>query len=144
MNVFFQSMPGNVSQYTYGKMESDKIFFLFESNDDDVLLYPDTGADPDVIFFNKFSHQSRINCKYHLQDNFLKYTAHMKKHENDCISMMHMNIRSTKANIDSFAAYLGTLELRFKLIALTETWLDNNNHDLYIIPGYNMISNSRR
>ena len=125
-------------------MESDKIFIPFELNDDDVLLYPDTGADPDVNFFNQFSHQSRINCKYHLQDSFLKYTAHMKKHENDCISMMHMNIRSMKANIDSFAAYLDTLEFRFKLIALTETWLDNNNHDLYNIPGYNMISNFRR
>ena len=75
---FFQSLPGNVSQYTYGKMESDKIFIPFELNDDDVLLYPDTGADPDVNFFNQFSHQSRINCKYHLQDSFLKYTAHMK------------------------------------------------------------------
>ena len=45
---FFQSLPGNVSQYTYGKMESDKIFIPFELND--VLLYPDTGADPNVIF----------------------------------------------------------------------------------------------
>ena len=61
-------------------MESDKIFIPFELNDDDVLLYPDDGADPDIFFyFNQFSHQSRINCKYHLQDSFLKYTAHMKK-----------------------------------------------------------------
>ena len=55
--------------------------------------------------------------------------------------MMHMNIRSMKANIDLFTAYLDTLEFRFKLIAFTETSLDNNNNDLYNIPGYNIISN---
>ena len=49
-----------------------------------------------------------------------------------------------KADIDSFAAHLNTLEFRFKLIVQTETWLDNNNHDLYNITGYNMISNFRR
>ena len=55
-----------------------------------------------------------------------------------------MNIRSIKANIDSFAACLDTLQFTFKLIGLTETWLDKNNQDLYSIPGYNMINNFRQ
>ena len=58
--------------------------------------------------------------------------------------MMHMNIRSMKANIGLFAAYLNTLEFRFKLLALIETWLDNKNHDIYNIFRYNMVSNFRR
>ena len=141
---FFQSLPVYINHYTYGKMESDKIFIPFELNEEDAQLYPDTATDPDVNFFNEISHQSKINSKYYLQESFLKYIAHVKDKEYECISMMHMNIRSIKANIDSFTAYLDTLQFTFKLIGLTETWLDKNNQDLYSIPGYNIISNFRQ
>ena len=124
---FFQSLPGHVNHYTHGKIESDKIFIPFLLNEEDAQLYPDTATDPDVHFFNEISHQSKINSKYYLQESFCKYIAHVKDQGYECISMMHMNIRSIKANIDSFAAYLDTLQFTFKLIGLTETWLDKNN-----------------
>ena len=141
---FFQYLQGHISHYTYGKMESDKIFIPFELNEEDAQLYPDTGTDPDVIFFNEISHQSKINSKYYLQESFFKYIAHFQDQGYECISMTHMNIRSIEANIDSFAAYLATLQFTFKLIGLTETWLDRNNQDLYSIPWYNMINNFRQ
>ena len=67
--MFFQSLPGHINHYTYGKMESDKIFIPFELNEEDAQLYPDTATDPDVIFFNEISHQSKINSKYYLQES---------------------------------------------------------------------------
>ena len=51
-----------------------------------------------------------------------------------------MNIRSRKANLDSFTAYLNTLKFWFDTIGLTETWLHKNNADIYKAPGYSHIS----
>ena len=117
---------------------------FMQLHEEDAQLYPDAATDPDVKFFNEISHQSKINSKYHLRESFFKYIAHVKDQRYECISMMHMNISSIKANIDSFAAYLDTLQFTFKLISLTEIRLDKNIQDLYSIPGYNMISNFRQ
>ena len=39
--------------------------------------------------------------------------------------------------------YINSLKLEFTMIALTETWLDKNKQDLYIMPKYNCINRFR-
>ena len=50
-------------------MKSDKIFIPFELNDDDVLLYFDDGADPDIYFFSinsPTSQESTVNIIFRI------------------------------------------------------------------------------
>ena len=113
----------DLNEQNYGKLLSDKIFVPFELNEDETLLVPDVDVDPDFNFFNQCSLQSNIQCKYYLGDGFSKYTANLLNNRNECFSVINMNIRCMKANLDSFTAYLNTLKFRFDAIGLTETWL---------------------
>ena len=63
--------------------------------------------------------------------------------DEDHLSLIHNNIRSSNANLDSFLAYLETLNFIFTIIALTETWLNDKDDDLFDIAGYNHISAPR-
>ena len=137
---FLRSYCMDLNEQTYGKRLSDKMFVPFELNEDDTLLVPDVDVDPDFNFFNQCSLQSNIQCKYYLGDGFSKYTANLLNNPNECFSVINMNIRSMKANLDSFTAYLNTLKFKFDVIGLTETWLHKDNSDLYNAPGYSHIS----
>ena len=44
---------------------------------------------------------------------------------------MHLNIISIPKNIDKLSNYLTLLDLQFSLIALSETWLNNETIDIY-------------
>ena len=56
-------------------------------------------------------------------------------------SLCHMNIRSLKANLSSFEICLENIDLRFSIIGVSETWL--NDGTLYNIHGYNPIETHR-
>ena len=51
-------------------------------------------------------------------------------------STIFLNIRSAMANLDSFHDYLQTLSVNFSVIALAETWLNNDNEHLCTLPDY--------
>ena len=51
-------------------------------------------------------------------------------------SVLNLNIRSLKKNYDSLLIYLRQIKTNFDVIVLTETWLNDNESDLYLIPGY--------
>jgi len=58
---------------------------------------------------------------------------------NNCLSLLHLNIRSLHRNLDS----LTNLELRFSFIGITETWLRDSSHHTDI-SGYNFVHNPRK
>jgi len=64
------------------------------------------------------------------------------------ISLLHINARSINKNIDSILLLLNNLTISFKIIAVTETWIDDTyNQTPPQIPGYTCHSkprNSRR
>ena len=49
---------------------------------------------------------------------------------------MHLNIRSVPLHFTELLCYLDNLDIEFKIIALSETAL-NNTHTIYSIPSYN-------
>ena len=52
-------------------------------------------------------------------------------------SMIHLNIRSLPRNGNNFIAYLETIQIKFNVICLTETWLNENRMIDDLFPNYN-------
>ena len=61
----------------------------------------------------------------------------------NCLSLLHVNIRSLHRNFDSLTILLKNLELRFSFIGITETWLRDSSH-FTDISGYNFVHNPRK
>ena len=59
------------------------------------------------------------------------------------LSLCHVNIRSARKNLGAFENYLNILKHEFTVIALTETWLNDNVCDLYGLSGYKVIGRHR-
>ena len=141
-DVDFITTIFNVSEST-GKSLcylSEKLFVPFELNDQDHTSFL-TDADPDVHFYNTFN-QSSVECKYYLEttlNNDLNKTKGLREVSSFC----HMNIRSVRKDLDSFENYLNLLYHNFIIIGLSETWLSNDDYDLYGLSGYNFIGNHR-
>ena len=53
-----------------------------------------------------------------------------------------MNIRSIKNKIDNFSNFLERLKIKFPIIGISETWLDDSFHCVDI-PGYNFLHKHR-
>ena len=80
-----------------------------------------------------------IKCKYYDKNSL---NLNLKKTDN--ISFLHLNIRSLPKHFDNFQELLCSMEIRFQIIALTETRLVADSpipHNLDI-NGYTLISNS--
>ena len=137
---FYLLLPVHTNHDIYNKITSNEVFNPFESNED---WNPVDDVDPDLNFFNQNTNVSNINSKYYLEDDFSKYVSGTHNSESDCMSFIHMNIRSMKANGNSFYSYLNSLEFKFNCIGISESWLDSDTCQLYNFPGFNMISNCR-
>lgn len=59
-------------------------------------------------------------------------------------SIMHLNIRSLRAKIDHLHAYIKLLQACFSVIALTETWLNDESSSSYSLPGYTFVCANRQ
>ena len=55
-----------------------------------------------------------------------------------CFSIMHGNIRSIPKNFQNFELYMSNLDIKFTVMAFTETWLNVENAGLYNIEGFDM------
>ena len=120
---FYQSLPVHTTHDIYNKITSDKVFNPFESNDD---WHPVDDADPDMNYFNQHSNIANINSKYYLEDDFSKYVSGTHGSESDCLSFIHINIRSMNANGTSFYSYLNSLDFSFNCIGISESWLQSD------------------
>ena len=94
-------------------------------------------ADPDTNFFH-----SLINSmsEYYDTNSFIRTT----EQQQFTLSLLHLNIRSLQSNLNHFTTHISLLNHNFPIIALTETWLTDVNHDIYSIPGYNHTYDYRR
>ena len=112
-------------------------FSILESNVDDINRNPLREADPDINFFAN----SKSTCR---SDYFSEKTFNDRLSFNDALlSVFHLNIRSIPANLPSLELYLSSLRVNFDIIALTETWLSEHNHNVYRLPCYGMESRIR-
>ena len=62
--------------------------------------------------------------------------------DNQNISFLHLNIRSVPLSYTECLSYLHTLNVNFKIIALSKTAI-NSHHTIYRMPHYNIEMNYR-
>ena len=91
--------------------------------------------DPDLNYFR--TDIISLNTAY-----FDDQTFKEKFKFNNTLSMYHLNIRSLPEHFIEFTAYIEHLNIDFKIIALSETWLKPHHID-YIIPNYNIENELR-
>ena len=119
---------------------SEKIFNPIELNEDYNEIDALNDVDPDLNFYNGLQ-QSINNCKYYLEDVFNE--EYNNSPNNEHFSMLHMNIRSVKRHLGQLEAYLGLLDHKFRIIALTESWITDYDSNLYNLPYYELFENHR-
>ena len=90
------------------------IFHPFELNDIDDF----NDLDPDQNYYNPLMSQCLSDCKYYYTDQ-LDTETHSKT--SDQISIFCMNIRSLRKNYTGLTTLLDIIDIKFQLIALTET-----------------------
>lgn len=97
-------------------------------------LYELDDVDPESHVFNHFGD----TCKY--------YTDDQVKNEVDItqtFSLIHFNSRSMYANFTEIKDLLDTFERRFKVIALSETWLTEKKGFDFYLEGYELFYANR-
>ena len=57
--------------------------------------------------------------------------------------LIHINCRSLKAHFDELEHLILDSEVKYSIIALTETWLTEDNKNIFHLPGYSFISKCR-
>ena len=97
---------------------------------DEILL--NNACDPDLNFFNLKT--QNFDTPYILPEEFKKF------HDTSCddsFSILHLNIRSIKKNVENFKLFFSTLGYSFSVICFSETWLDDtDSNSLYELPNY--------
>ena len=96
--------------------------------------------DPDQNYYNQIITQVE-SCDYHDEDTFKCMT---KDSKGDEFSVLHLNTRSILNKFDDLKAYLNSLEYKFSVIGLSETWLDQNNINDFPLPCYHNIGKVRK
>jgi hypothetical protein len=86
--------------------------------------------DPDLCFYNQIA--SNLNSNYYTEDSIRR----LCKANEQSLSILHCNIRSFFANSNDLFNMMSTIEYRFPVICLTETWLTPINYDHACIPNY--------
>ena len=115
-------------------------FVPFELNED--VSLPLFDVDPDVQFYN--NHCNTVSpCDYYLEDSFNAKCTN-ENIDMNCFSMVHTNIRSISKNLNNFDNYLGGLDHKFSIIAVSESWLKDHSVDRYGLHGYNSEHKYRR
>ena len=62
---------------------------------------------------------------------------------NTDLLLFNFNIRSIGANLDTFNCYTNLLNKKFYIHSFSESWLNDNNKNLYTIEGYEAFHNVR-
>ena len=91
--------------------------------------------DPDNHFSNNMNHA--MTSEYYNEMSFNNTFS-----DNQNLSLLHLNIRSVPLHFTECLSYLDTLNVNFKIIALSETAI-NSHHAIYRMPNYNIEMNHR-
>ena len=86
-------------------------------------LYEDPN-DPDSHYFDERDYDS----KYLHVNEINTFLYDLTQHES--LSLLHLNIRSLRSNLDDFFTLLEEIKHSFNVICLTETWLNDHDHEL--------------
>ena len=88
---------------------------------------------------NNFFANIESECSYYTASEF---NNKMKPGQN--LSLIHFNCRSIKANFENMNYFLESLDVKFDIIAVSETWLrDSDNISDYSIENYEIVNINR-
>ena len=62
-------------------------------------------------------------CKHYTSENFNRKFEH--NGQTDSLAIFNFNIRSLKSNFGELVNFLGTIDKKFHVIGLSETWVRN-------------------
>ena len=82
------------------------------------------------------------NSLYYTEEQF-KHKFAVQKEESANFSIIHFNCRSLPSNYNKLKDSITALDFQFDVIALSETWLIDNDSDCFNIDGYKMFTCSR-
>ena len=141
MSTLFNDMSGlpfnSVSESAIKKLFQTKPNDSIGSNainvhsNNDCLVHIDPDIQIDKAGLDK-------QCKYYDEKQFNTSFSGQRN-----ISMIHLNIRSSKKNLGDFLCSIGNLNMRFSFIILTEIWCNNDTARLNAIPGYAHLHDTR-
>ena len=94
--------------------------------------------DPDNNLHNKLS----VSSLYYTEDQFKRKFITSRQGIQQ-FSLIHFNCRSLPSNCSKLDESISALDFEFDVIALSETWLKDNDHDNYNMEGYSMFTCSR-
>ena len=108
-----------LQQIKNGLTYKDLNYLNLNGIDDECSL--NEALDPDINFYND------IQCKkslYYSHNDLNKFSEsiHTKN-----LSLLHINCRSLKKNFDNLCILLNDIDLKFDIIAVSETWLKTND-----------------
>ena len=131
--VMNQDVGNRFSQNDMNRLNQLK-FNPFGYNDNIALCDNNTNLDMSLETKN-------IKCNYYLPSIFADKTAELNN-ENK-FSILHLNIRSIANKFDCFKGLLDSLDMNFKIIGLTETWLNDCTNNIFEMPNYNYTGLNR-
>ena len=111
-------------------------FNLFLANDS----LNDCNQNPDVNFNNISSLESNYLSSSEIDKNFQNFSK-------ESFSVLHLNIRSMNKNFEDFQDFYKSLNTKFSIICLTETWAndsDINQNSLFQLEGYIPVHQIRK
>ena len=107
----------------------------YEDLDDNFADHGD--LDADSYHYNFICDQILGYCDSDQLNQFLPESGSVLQ------SIMHVNARDLKCNMDLLCCNLKTLKHEFSLIGISETWTDLSTESMIHIPGYDKIIRSR-
>ena len=110
-------------------MSSDFERFLIRSDD----------LDPDIHF------NIDGGCSYYVEDKFndtLQKEIMISREQSNHLSLFHLNIRSLQKKVDELSTLLTSLDIKFSVVWITETWLMDSPVGVEI-DGYNFVYKNR-
>ena len=116
---FFESLIQNFESLKYSLLDDN----------DDILL--DNSSDPDLNLFSK--NTKNLDTRYLLPGKLYSF---LDNYVTDWFSILYLNIRSFKKNVENFKLLLPSLEFFFSIICFSETWLENLDNSTYELPNY--------
>ena len=125
----------NLQTETYKTFENNK-FNLFEVE----TILTNDNFDPDSNFLMK--KMNSVESTYYTHEEFVSFSSNLIEN----FSIIHLNIRSLHKNIDKFKDFLNDIKGKFRIIVLSETWIDDKAdlNSLFHIPDYSFIHEKRK
>ena len=95
---------------------------------------PNDNIDAETHFYGN----SALSCNYYTEDQFNTSMEVLHK-----MKIIHLNCRSLYANFEQIKDFLMDFKTPFEIVALSETWINENKGMDFHLVGYNLINVNR-